>query len=384
MANAITALNPEIWKPMVQDYLNNSLVSMAICNTKCESYLSSGDRVNFPYTTDVRIQSYAQGTDLTIDDVTATQDYIDIDQSKAVTFVMDPVQEKQALANYGADLAYQAAFQLRNNIDQTVIASGVDTASTTVAGGTLTSSTMVAKMTDAYAQLSRNNAADGELFAVVDPAGAALLSQTFIANGFNLSDSSLRNGFSGKALGFNVYVSNNLDYTQVLTTDTQPTATDTVTILGVTWTCVADGTTANAGEINIGADVADWKTIVVKALNGTTSTDYTDIATADRRKYQNAQLSAAAFSGDTCSITAYGKISGTETFTAATNLFATETTNYLFGRKGAVSLAIQMQPELYILQEPKQIARNYITHTLFSAKTFKRDADRVVAMSVNV
>ena len=383
MANSLTALNPEIWKPMVQDYLNNSLVSMAVCNTKCEEYLTSGDRVNFPYTTDVRIQSYSQGTDLTIDDVTATQDYIDIDQSKAVTFVMDPVQEKQALANYGADLAYQAAYQLRNNIDQQTINSGVTAASSTIVGGTLTSSTIISKMTDAYAQLQRNNATDGEMFAILDPERTALLSQTFIANGFSLGDNTLRQGFSGNALGFDVYTSNNLKYSVGLTVDTQPTATDTFTIAGVTWTCVADGTAANAGEINVGADLADFQAIFVKAINGTTSADYVDVSVANRRKLQNAQVTAGAFATNVSTITGYGKLSGSETFTAATNIFGTETTNALFGRKGAMSLAIQMQPELYINQEPKQIARNYITHTLFGTKTFVRDADRVVKMSMN-
>lgn len=386
MANTITALNPELWKPMVQDYLNNSLVSMSICNVKCEQYLSSGDQVNFPYVNDVRVQSYSQGTDLTMDALSATQDSLTVDSSKAATFVMDPVQEKQALANYGADLAYQAAFQLRNNIDQAVLNDGVTNASgTAVSGGTLSSSTMVSKMTDAYAELARNNAVDGEMFAVVDPARAALLSQTFIANGFQIGDNTLRNGFSGRAVGFDVYVSNNLKYSVALTVDTQPTATDTLTIAGVTWTCVADGTAANAGEINIGANLADFQAILPDALNNGSSytSDWVDVSTANRRKYQNMQLAAGAFSANVCTITAYGYLNASETFTAGTNVFGTETTNMLFGRKGAVSLAIQMYPELYIRPEPKQIANNYITHTLFGTKTFTRDALRLVTMSCN-
>lgn len=383
MANSITALNPYIWKPMVQDYLNNSLVSMAVCNTKVEALLTSGSRVNFPYTVDVRTQDYAQGTDLDIDAISATQDYIDIDQSKAVTFPMDPVQEKQALANYGADLAFQAAYQLKNNIDQKNISTGVSAASSTVAGGALTSSNIISKLTDAYAQLQRNNATNGSMFAILDPERTALLSQTFIANGFQIADNSLRNGFSGRALGFDIYTSNNLKYSVTLTNDTQPTNADTFTIAGVTWTCVTDGTAANAGEINIGADLADFKTILPKALNGTTSTDYVDVSTADRRKLQNAQLSCGAFSGDDVVITAFGKLSASETFTAATNVFGTETTNMLLGQVGAISMAIQMQPELYINQEPKQLTRNYITHTLFGSKVFHRDADRLVKLSAN-
>ena len=383
MANAITALNPEIWKAMTQDFLNNSLVSMAVCNTKCEAYLNAGDQVNFPYLADVRLQTYAQGTDLTADALTATQDSLTVDQSKAVVFPMDPVQEKQALADYGAQLAYQAAFQLRNNIDQVVINSVVDNANNSVTGGTLTSATMVSKMTDAYAALQRANAVDGEMFAVIDPERAGLLSQTFIANGFQIGDNTLRNGFSGRAVGFDVYVSNNLKYSVTLTVDTQPANTETITVAGVTWTLVTDGTCANAGEINIGANIGDFQTILPKALNGTSSTDYVDVSTANRRKYQNAQLSCGAFASDDVVITAYGKLSCSETMATATNVFGTETTNMLFGRKGAVSLAIQMQPELYIKEEPLQLARNYITHTLYGYATFTRDKDRLCVMTTN-
>lgn len=387
MANALTALNPEIWKPIVQDYLNNMLVAKAVSNMRCEALLSSGDQVNFPYVNDVRVQSYAQGTDLTMDDLTATQDSLTISQSKAATFVMDPVQEKQALADYGAELAYQAAYQLSNNIDQYVIQSGVSNAADTVAGGSLSTSTFLSKMNDAYAQLERNNATDGDMFAVIDPERCALLTETFVANGFVEADNKLKNQFRGRAAGFDVYVSNNLKYSQVLSVATQPTATDTITIYGVTWTLIADGGTATAGQMKIGADLADFQAIFLTAINGTTAPtagDYVDISTANRRKYQNAQVTAAAWDTNTCTITAYGKIGGLETFTDATDAFGTETSNMLLGRKGAISMAIQMYPELYIREETKQIARNFITHTLYDAAVFTRDKDRLVKMSFNV
>jgi hypothetical protein len=387
MANAITALNPYIWTSVVQDFLNASLVATEICNTKCEAYLTSGSRVNFPYMADVRVQDYTQGTDLTVDALAATQDYLDVDQSKVVTFAMDPVQEKQALANYGVDMARQASFQLRNNIDQKVLYTGTAAAASTVAGGTLTTSTLISKMSDVYSTLARKNAVDGDLFGVIDPETASLLSQTFIANGFNIADNTLRNGFAGMAVGFNVYVSNNLQNSVTLTVDTQPTNLDTFTILGYTWTCVTDGTAATAGQVNIGGNLADFKLIFVTAINGTTppsANDYIDIATAGRRVYQNAQLTAATFNANDCVLTAYGKMSCTETFFTGTNVFGIETTNMLFGRKGAVSLAIQMQHELTIAQEPRQLAKNWHTHTLFGCKTFTRDAQRLVKMSRNV
>lgn len=386
MANTLSALNPEVWKPIVQDYLNNMLIARQVCNTKCEALLSSGDQVNFPFINDVRVQSYAQGTDLVADAIAATQSSLIVDQSKAAIFVMDPVQEKQALANYGMQLAYQSAYVLKNNIDQHMLATGVTGAAGTVVGGTLDASTMYSKMTDVRAVLSRQNATDGELFAVLDPERIALVEQSFVANGFNLADSTLKNGFAGNLNGFRVYTSNNLKYSVTLTMDTQPTNLDTITVYGVTWTWVTDGTAANPGEINIGADLADAKAILVSAINGTAPPavgDYVDVSVANRRVYQNAQVTEAAFGGNLSVFTAFGKISASETFTAATNVFGTETSNLLFGRMGAISLAMQMMPDLYIREEPLQLAKNYITHTLWGDKVFTRDEKRLVKMSIN-
>jgi len=385
--NSFDPLNPEVWTATVQDYLNKMLISQKICNRKAEALLNDGDTVNFPELTDIRIQSYSQGTDLDIDDQTAIQSQLVVNQSKAATFALDRVQRKQARANYAVDLAYQSSFQLKNNVDQNVINTGINGAAETVAGGTLSTSTIITKLGNAYAALSRNNAVDAPLFGIIDPERQALLTQTFVANGFVEADSKLKNQFVGRAQGFNMFVSNNLPSSVVLTMDTQPTAGDTITILGKTWTWIADGSTATAGQIKVGANVADAKAILIAAINGTTppsAGDYMDIATNGRRKYQNAQISCSAFSGDDATITSYGKIGAAETFTAATNVFAAETSSMLYGRTGAISLAIQMQPELTIAQEPKQLVKNYITHIVFGSKIFSRDEERLVKMTYNV
>lgn len=387
MANSLSALNPEVWKPMVQDYLNKMLVANQISNTKCEEYLSSGDQVNFPYVSDVRVQSYTQGTDLTMDDVDATQDSLIVDQSKAATFVLDPVQEKQALADYGAQLAFQSAFQLKNNIDQTLFTTIQAAANSTVAGGALAVATMLSRMNDVYAELARQNATDGELFAVVDPERAILLTQSFVANGFVEADATLRNQFRGRAAGFNVYVSNNLPVTNTWTMPTIPVATDTMVVAGVTITWVAAAAAAAAGEVSIGANVAASQANFVDAINGTGTPGagtYIEFSKEDRRKLQNAQISASAFAADVSTVTGFGKIGGTEAVTPADAVWGTETGDMLFGKVGAPSLAIQMSPELYIRGETKQISRNYITHVLFGTKVFNRDAFRLVNMSYNV
>ena len=101
-----------------------------------------------------------------------------------------------------------------------------------------------------------------------------------------------------------------------LTMDTQPTAGDTMTIGTKVYTFTADGTAAADGEIDVGSDLADAKTLVVAAINGT-----------DGINTAHPLVSAAAFSTNDCVITALvggtagDSIATTETFTAVTNVF---------------------------------------------------------------
>lgn len=386
-SNTFASLNPEMWKPMVQDYLNALLVANKICNVKCEALLSSGDQVNFPYINDVRVQNYTPGTELTIDSYTSTQDSLIVDQSKVATVYIDPQEEKQALARYAVSLAKQSAFQLSQNIDQSVIAEGITSAANTITGGTLAAADMFQLMTNAYSTLFRNNAMGSPMFALIDPEREALISQNFVANGFQVADNTLRNGFRGAINGFNVYVTNNLPYAQSFTMDTQPTANDTIRIAGVTWTFVASGTAANPGEISRGANLAAAQANLVDAINGTGTPGagtYIDVSVNNRRIYQNSQVAAAAFTvGNVMAVTAFGRISGAGTMTAGTNVWGTETSNLLFGTEGAISMAIQMQPELYEKPEPRMLGKNYLTHTLYGKKVFYRDTFRLVKASIN-
>lgn len=388
--NVWSALAPTNFMPMVQDFLSRRLVAKEVCRTDFRAQLRSGSTIDFPYITDLRVQTYTAGTDLTMDANTATSDTMSINQSRAATFVMDPNQQAQAEdKTVQALMADRAAYVIANDIDQKVLSAGASGAASTITGGVLSASTLYSQFTNATATLQRANANDGELFAVVDPETIALLAQVEVANGFNLADAALNNGFVGRShAGFYVYNSNNLPTTVTLTMDTQPTNTDTFTLGGVTWTWVTDGTAATAGQINIGANLADAKLILVTAINGTTppsASDYIELSTANRRLYQHAGISAAAFSGNTCTITGFGKLNPSETFTAATNGFSVETGSLLFGTKGSISLGMQIEPTMASAKNPdRPMEENFAIHTLFGTKVFTRDTNRLVKLTRTV
>ncbi len=392
MANTHAPLAPVNFMPMVQDFLNARLVAKPICRTEFRSQLRSGQTIDWPYITDLRVQTYTPGTDLTIDNNVAVSNTMAIDQSRAATFTLDPNQQAQAEdKGVQAMLADQAAYRIGNDVDQKVLKEGATYAGSTITGGVLSAGTLYGQMTNALATLQRNNATDNTLFAVLDPETCALLAQVEVANGFNLADSALKNGFVGPShAGFNIYNSNNLPTTTTLFIDTEPTAADTFTIAGVTWTFRAAGTAAVAGEISLdgGGTVTDTQLVVADAINGAGTpgaSTYIELSVANRRKLQTAGVSCAAFGTNAAVITGYGKLTPSETFFTATNGFnAAETGSMLFGSVGAISLGMQIMPTMYEGKEAARPESNYIIHTLFGKKVFYQDTARLVKMTRTV
>jgi len=389
MANSHSALAPVNFMPKVQAFLNQRLVATGIARTEFRAQLRSGQSIDWPYITDMRTQAYTPGTDLTIDSSTAVSDTMAIDQSRAVTFTLDPNGRAQAEdKTINAQMANQAAFRIASEIDQKILKEGIDNAGNTVTGGTLSSSTIYGKLTDSLAALQRSNA-EGTKFAVLDPERVALLAQVEVANGFNVADNALMNGFVGNSqAGFKIYMSNNLPTSVAYTMDTINVAATTTTVAGVVFTHVASGAAAAAGEISIGANVAANQANFVLAVNGTGTpgaATYIELSVEDRRKLQNANVSASAFASNVSTITAAGKIGASTTSAAGTNAIGTETGSLLLGDIGAVSLGMQIQPTMASAKVPNRpMEENFAIHTLYGKKVFHRDAPRLVDMTMNV
>lgn len=386
MANTI--INPTIFSQDVQLFLRASLVAEAICRSQFRGDLYPGKTINYPYASTVRLQDYSYSTDLTIDPTTFTSDTYSIDQVKAASFNFDRFQNMVSTSmDWMGQLADEMGYELSNNIDQYALQTGINGALNTVAGGTLSASNMFEVMTSTKATLGNARAGAGTYFAVIDHNRAATLANTDKANGFNLADAALRNGYVGDtAAGYKVFVSNNLPYAVSLTLVTNPTAGDTITLQGQTWEFVANGTAAAAGEISIGGSAAATQAIVVNAINGTGTpgaSTYIDFDADTRRTLLNAQLTAATFSANVSAITGYGILNPSAVFTSANNFFGTSTFSMLLGVMGAIDLTVQAEPEILETQEPKNFSKNVLGITQFGAGTFYRDKAKLVKLTAN-
>lgn len=383
MAN--TVINPVFYAKATQPFLRSALVMRKIARTTFGNVLPNSQIV-YPYVSTARVQDYSYSTDATIDAATFTTNGYSIDKKKIVTQNYDPLQNMQATdMSWQTMMAEECAYQLQRNMDQYGLQTGLDGALNTVAGGSLSSSNTFEALTTCRATLDRSRAGSGSYFYVTDPTGVATLANTDKANGFDLADSSLKNGYVGStSAGFKVYMSNDLPYSVPFTLVNQPSDGETVVIYGKTFTFkTVLGSTA--GNVLIGANAAATQVNIRAAVNGSSGagTTYVDFGADDRRELQNAQIAMSAFSSNIATITAYGKISGSETLAGSGDGFGTETVQYLLGLEGAIDFTAQAEPEVEERLPVANKSRNILTTCQYGAGVYFRMKAKLVKLTAN-
>jgi len=384
MANALTAFSPEYWSKRVQFLLQNSLVSRDLANMEERPLLQNGTKVHRPTISDVTIEDYVKGTDVTPQDIAAGDEYLTIDQTKDVSFYIDQVdviQNKYDVANRMID---RATYRLKNDMDGDFLEE-VSNASITyddsdLSGGTsgagvsLNVSNIVRATAKAKAKLVANQVEDTkERAAVVTPDFAALLEQTFIANGFNSADKNLEggakigNGKIGRFMGMTWYASNNVRHYQLLTLSGNISADDTVTVAGVVFTFKASP--AVAGEVDVGTDQATSVNNLAAAINGGAGagTAYIALSVANRKTLRTIRATASNVGNNLVVYTA-GPSTKSEASSVASR--GTQLAYNYFGQVGAIDMVIQKDVTAQINKEPKKTGYTSILYDLYGIKTF--------------
>lgn len=218
----VSAVSPVVYSNMVQVPLYKRLVAMEVANTKFSDVV--GSSVKIPRYTDLSAQTYTPGTPLSATNLTWAHDTLNISTYKHCSFYVDTPRTTTVNVEQAAALAPQAAYQLGNAIDKFVLSKivgsegftnyGVDAA---ILGGTAhrfvsASSANVLNIFAGAKEILRNNNVeeDGTWCAVITPKIAKYLENKLMSVGFNVADSTLRNGYAGNVDGFEVYISNNL------------------------------------------------------------------------------------------------------------------------------------------------------------------------------
>lgn len=219
----VSAVMPTVYSAMVQVPLYKRLVALEICNTRFSD--SVGNAVKIPRYSDLSAQTYTPGTPVSATNLTWAFDTLNLSTMKHVTFYIDDPRTTQVNVEQASSLAPNAAYQLGNVIDRFALAKITGAAgftnyqvdAATLNGGTAhreasaSSANIISVFANARKILRNNNVEEaGDWCAVVTPTVASYIDIKTAQVGFNVADATLRNGYAGNFLGFDVYISNNL------------------------------------------------------------------------------------------------------------------------------------------------------------------------------
>ena len=387
MSQNLAAFIPELWSRRIQYLTKNALVATQICSYEEQPDLKFGDRIHRPYPNDLVVNDYVKYTDTTAQDLIGTDEYLDIDQSKEISFAIDEVDWIQMKYDLENSYVERAAYRLANDIDGNVLA---ETANANVSmdagdiGGTpgnaiaLSTSNCLNTIMTAGAKLAANGCEMDKTWALVIPhKWASVIGQTVAQDWFSLADLALKNGYAGNFAGYNVYASNNVPHTRTISFSSV-VATDAITIGGVTFTFVSSLSTT-AGTVLKGANDAAALANLAAAVNGASGagTTYVDISADDRAKLKGRRVH---LDGTTGVITSAGSV--VVSTDDSTITVGSETYTALLCRPGAIDLVMQQNIDVRKQPLPKQKADYYIISCLYGKKTFQEWKERMVKIKI--
>ncbi|MFE4420436.1 P22 coat protein - protein 5 domain protein [Streptomyces sp. NPDC056817] len=218
---SINNFKPEIWSAQLLDALENSLVyaQPQLVNRDYEGEISShGQSVHITTIGDPTIFDYDKSSNLNYEEVETSGADLIIDQAKAFAFRLDDVDKAQALLNPMMKMATNAAYGLRDKADAYVANLYTRVAASNTIGST-GAPVSLSTATDAYSKvlvplrtkLNRANVPSEGRYVVGSPEfiGAMLNDDRFIRADASGTTEGLRNGFVGRAAGFDILESNN-------------------------------------------------------------------------------------------------------------------------------------------------------------------------------
>lgn len=223
ITNDVSAITPEIWSTMVQIPLYKSLVALDIVNMRSET-AQYGKTIHIPRFGNLSATTYTPGT--TISAVASDWAFDNLVVSSYIqsTFYVDDVHRIQANVDQARELATEAAFRLKNRIDTDVLknitgadgfmpADNLDLGLGATNGAPVSagSANIINVFAGARKFLRDHNVEEvGDWCCIVPPKIAQQIEVKAATVGFSVADATLKNGYMGPWMGFQVYVSNNL------------------------------------------------------------------------------------------------------------------------------------------------------------------------------
>lgn len=394
MSNSLTAFDAEFWSAAAQAVIYKENAILPLANYELSAKLKKGAaKAHKPYPTSaLTAEDYTKGSDVTLQDIGATDEYVTVDKQKITPFEIDSIDKIQNFYNSQRMYAEMAGKALKNKLEQDAAVEMKDNAGLYIDAGdvggsagdyiSLTTSNINSIATAGGMKLTSYNRPVANRFWLMGPRTYQTLLDYLGGKDTNVADQVGENGKVGSRFGLDLVVSNNLPFSAKLSIGTNPTEGDTVTIAGVTFTFNA--TPSGAGSVDIGADAAGSVANLVAAINdsGTAGSTYIALSAKDRRRL--VQNGVVATDGSTyLTIVGYGDISTSETLTAAGDVWSLQYSHGFVGIKKAVDIVLQKSVSFEFRKPQLRLGDIVLAWELYGTKVFEMNKDSLVDVRID-
>ena len=228
---ALTTFIPELWNARLLNALDKAHVFAGLVNRDYEGEIKKqGDTVHINTIGEVTIGTYTKDTDFSTGPqaLTATDSTLVINQAKYFNFAVDDIDTAQAAGDIMDKAMQRAAYGLADAADKYLadqLAAAITTANGNQVGTTavaLTKENVYENIVKMKTILDKANVPTTGRWLVVPPEMVALILQDdrFVKTGGTKAEDTLANGWVARAVGFDIYESNNCNSTSASSTTT--------------------------------------------------------------------------------------------------------------------------------------------------------------------
>ena len=213
---SISNFIPQIWSTKILRTLEDNLVAKRVCTLEAEGEIKKfGDTVLFNGLSDPTINSYT-GSSITYEGLQDASVALLIDQQQYFAFKVGDIEKAQANVDVKGSQADRAAYKLQQAADSYVM--GLHGQASLTSSATITSATTFSVIGEIQNSLAQANVSDSDMWMIIPPWIRLKLELAGVK--FQVNNGT--NGTGGMAwtdaLGFDIYVTNQVVNTGTLAT----------------------------------------------------------------------------------------------------------------------------------------------------------------------
>ena len=388
MADNLSAFNAELWDAFAQEVIYKENVVLPIANYEFKENIHKGmDVLHRPYPSSVlSAVDYTKGSDVTLQSIGATDEYVTVDQQKIVPFEIDDIDKIQNKYDSAEIYAKMAGQALKNGLEHKVISVMKDGAGLYVDDGdvngtpgnyaSITASNINNLFLAAGRKLSNRLIGPNNRVALIGPRLKESLLDYIGGKDTGMADTVGENGVVGRRFGFDIIETQNLPFSAKWTPADNPSNGQTLTIAGVTFTFVSSiGSTK--GNVLIGSDTATTLDHLVAAINKSSGAGTTYVEPKFKDRMILTQNGITAVDGTSyITITGYGDISTSTSVSA--DAWSEQKSHAVFCVRKAVDVVLQKNVTFEFRKPQLQLGKIVMAWMLYGTKVFHLNEDSIV------